>query len=217
MRGRRENERPALWPIVATILFLSALGVGVTLGRMNPERRSTAEEAQPTTRADVTARLLREDLASCREKLAAHAKAADVRGTRTNGRASARFTTDIELEAELVRCTKSETLKRSEVCVAARRQFDALMAVPGSGACRVKSIAAAVIERDFEWCAALSDLPADLASGALTKEESRLVADALRVRDDLVENKLARKLKVFTWDCIETYGRRANEPWDGRL
>ncbi|WP_437279486.1 hypothetical protein WME90_02720 [Sorangium sp. So ce375] len=106
---------------------------------------------------------------------------------------------------ELKRCRKSEILVNAEVCSAAARQFSALMALPKDGLmCGPKSRSADLIEQNFESCAALSDIPADFRSGDLTKEESSLVAEAIRVRETLTEDELLRSLKEFVWTCTET-------------
>ncbi|WP_044963775.1 hypothetical protein [Sorangium cellulosum] len=70
--------------------------------------------------------------------------------------------------------------------------------------CGPKSRAADLIEQNFDSCAALSHIPADFRSGDLTKEESSLVAEAIRVREELTEEELLRSLKEFVWTCTET-------------
>lgn len=106
---------------------------------------------------------------------------------------------------ELKRCRKSEILVNAEVCSAAARQLSALMALPKDGLmCGPKSRSADLIEKNFESCAVLSEIPADFRSDDLTKEESSLVAEAIRVRETLTEDELLRSLKEFVWTCTET-------------
>jgi hypothetical protein len=79
------------------------------------------------------------------------------------------------------------------------------MALPKDGLiCGPKSRAADLIEDNFESCAAFSDNSTDLRSDDLTKEESSLIADAIRVHQTLTEDELLRRLKEFVFTCTET-------------
>ncbi|MDC3954313.1 hypothetical protein [Polyangium jinanense] len=153
----------------------------------------------------------RQDLAACREKVAARSGA---RGTSsapaappgdTPEDAGERIATALELEAELAQCRKSEVVVSAEVCVAAARQYRALLSLPQNGRwCGPKSRAADLIEENFEHCATLADVPEDFRSNDLTKEQSSLVSEAIRIHKTLPEDEVLRRLKEFVWTCTET-------------
>lgn len=201
----------ALRVLAATVLLVPAFGSGVLVGRSLLDRRPPAKEkgAEPTS--DPWMRIDRSALAACREELAARsaprATASAVDAPPGEGRQDTpeRAATVEELEVELKRCRKSEILVNAEVCSAAARQLSALMALPKDGLmCGPKSRSADLIEKNFESCAVLSEIPADFRSDDLTKEESSLVAEAIRVRETLTEDELLRSLKEFVWTCTET-------------
>ncbi|WP_437644541.1 hypothetical protein [Sorangium sp. So ce362] len=201
----------AIRVLAATVLLVPAFGSGVLVGRSILDRRPPAEEKRAEPASDPRKRIDRRELAACQEKLAGHsepqatASAADAPPGEGQQDAPEKAATVEELEVELKRCRKSEILVNAEVCSAAARQFSALMALPKDGLmCGPKSRSADLIEQNFESCAALSDIPADFRSGDLTKEESSLVAEAIRVRQTLTEDELLRSLKEFVWTCTET-------------
>jgi hypothetical protein len=197
--------------LAATVLLVPAFGSGVLVGRSLLDRRPPAKEKSAEPASDLWIRMDRGELAACRERLGARpepratASAAEAPPGEGRQDAPARAATVDELEVELKRCRKSEILVNAEVCSAAARQFSALMALPKDGLmCGPKSRSADLIEQNFDSCAALSDIPADFRSGDLTKEESSLVAEAIRVRETLTEDELLRSLKEFVWTCTET-------------
>ncbi|WP_437328901.1 hypothetical protein [Sorangium sp. So ce381] len=201
----------AIRVLAATLLLVPAFGSGVLVGRSLLDQRTPAKEKRAEPASDPWMPIDRRELAACREELAARseprttASAAEAPPGEERQDTPGRVATVDELEAELKRCKKSEILVNAEVCSAAARQFNALMALPKDGLmCGPKSRSADLIEKNFESCAALSDIPADFRSDDLTKEESSLVAEALRVRRTLTEDELLRSLKEFVWTCTET-------------
>jgi hypothetical protein len=206
-----ESAKRARLPIpflAAAVLLVPAFGAGVFAGRSIPERQPKATGAgsgsDPSVRSD------REDLASCQEKLAALPEAGATPST-TGGPAQEEsadagraLATVEELEAERKRCKKSTRLVNAEVCVAAARQFEALMALPKDGlTCGPKSRAADLIEENFESCDDFVGPPAG-GSEDLTKEEAALVAEATRVERAYPPEKVRARLKDFVWTCTET-------------
>ncbi|WP_438035829.1 hypothetical protein [Sorangium sp. So ce204] len=184
----------------ATLLLVPAFGSGVLVGRSLLDRRTPAKERRAEPTSDPWMRRDRRALATCREELAARsapraaASAAEAPPGEERQSTPEREATVDELETELKRCRKSEILVAAEVCRAAVRQFKALMALPKDGLmCGPKSRSADLIERNFESCAALSEIPADFRSDELTKEEASLVAEAIRVRETLTEDELRRR------------------------
>lgn len=194
--------------IAAAVLFVPAVGAGVFVGRKIPERRPAAITTSVGTGTSHWQRQDRTTLDSCQEKLAALTKP---RATVANADASpgeaerdaAQPPATIEgLNAELRRCTKSEIVTSAEVCVAAARQFEALMALPKDGLrCGRKSRAADLIEENFERCGAFADMQADVRPDDLTKEQASVIAEATRVRKTLTEEELLRRLKEFVYTC----------------
>lgn len=113
------------------------------------------------------------------------------------------------LEAELRRCTRSELVVSAEVCGAAARQFEALMALPKDGQlCGPKSRAADLVEENFERCAAIADLHAKVRPDDLTKEQASVIAEAIRIHKTLSEEELLRRLKEFVYTCTEVTPKR---------
>ncbi|MRG96119.1 hypothetical protein GF068_29980 [Polyangium spumosum] len=93
----------------------------------------------------------------------------------------------------------------AEVCVAAARQFHVLLALPKDGLmCGPKSRAADLVEENFERCAMFADVPPDYRADDLTKEQSSLIAEAVRIHRTLTEDELLRRLKEFVFTCTET-------------
>jgi hypothetical protein len=169
-----------------------------------PEQRAPGAETSPEPVADPG--VIRE-LNVCQEKVAAlrtaQAEAAPSEEAR-QGVPETKATLEA-LEVERKRCKKSQILVYAEVCVAAARQFNALMALPKDGLyCGPKSSSADLIEDNFESCTAFGDSSTDLRSDDLTKEESSLIAEAIRVHQTLTEDELLRRLKEFVFTCTET-------------
>ncbi|MDC0744371.1 hypothetical protein [Polyangium mundeleinium] len=200
--------------LAAAVLFVPAFGGGVWVGRTMLERRppATETETKPKTRSEHAAEEAdRQDLAVCRERVAVRSGArrapsdpaappGDVQED-----AGKRVASVEELQAESAQCRKSEVLASAEVCVAAARQYRALLSLPQNGRwCGPKSRAADLIEENFERCAVLADVPADFRSNDLTKEQASLVAEAIRIHKTLPEEELLRRLKEFVWTCTET-------------
>ncbi|WP_437717133.1 hypothetical protein WMF45_12395 [Sorangium sp. So ce448] len=211
MTERAKKTGYAMRVLGATLLLVPAFGAGVLVGRSLLDRRPPAKEKGADPASDPSLRRDRRALAACREELAARsepratASAAEAPPGEERQDTPERAATVDELEVELKRCRKSEILVDAELCIAAARQFKALLALPKDGLmCGPKSRSADLIEKNFESCAALSDVPADLRSNDLTKEESSLIADAIRVRETLTEDDLLRSLKEFVWTCTET-------------
>ncbi|WP_437721481.1 hypothetical protein [Sorangium sp. So ce861] len=201
----------AIRVLAATVLLVPAFGSGVLVGRSILDRRPPATENREEPTSERSTRIDWRELAVCQEKLAARsepqaiASAADAPPGEGQQDAPEKAATVEELEVELKRCRKSEILVNAEVCGAAARQFRALMALPKDGLmCGPKSRSADLIEKNFESCAALSDIPADFRLDDLTKEESSLVAEASRVRQTLTEDELLGRLKEFVLTCTET-------------
>ncbi|MBK9262103.1 MAG: hypothetical protein IPM54_20150 [Polyangiaceae bacterium] len=198
--------------IAAAILFAPAVGAGVWVGRSIPERRPKATEQNAEARSAPWVKKERQELASCQETLAAletlaafPEAGATLSADAVSEDAGRTPATVEELEAELRRCTKNELLVSAEVCSAAGRQFDALMALPKDGLrCGPKSRAADLIEEDFERCAAFADMPANVRTDDLTKEQASLIAEAIKVHQTLTEEELLRRLKDFVYTCTET-------------
>ncbi|WP_437915794.1 hypothetical protein WME73_12060 [Sorangium sp. So ce302] len=197
--------------LAATLLLVPAFGSGVLVGRSLLDRTPPAKEKRAEPPSDPWVRRDRRALAACREELAARsepratASAAEAPPGEERQDTPERAATVDELEVELKRCRKSEILVDAELCSAAARQFKALMALPKDGLmCGPKSRSADLIEKNFESCAALSDVPAYFRANELTKKESSLVAEAIRVRETLTEDDLLRSLKEFVWTCTET-------------
>jgi hypothetical protein len=113
------------------------------------------------------------------------------------------------LEAELRRCTKSELVVDAEVCSAAARQFEALMALPKDGqSCGPKSRAADLVEENFERCAAVAEIAAGVRPDDLTKEQASVIAEAMRIHQTLTEKELLRQLKEFVYTCTDVTPER---------
>jgi hypothetical protein len=203
-------------PLVATaVLLVPTFVAGVLTGRSILGRRSPANEESAEPASNPRVQRARRELAACQEKRAARSEpratpsAADAPSGEANHEAARARATAPELEGELKRCKKSEILVSAEVCSAAVREFNALMALPKDGRiCGPKSRAADLIEDDYASCAAFVDVPADVRSDDLTKEESSLIADAVRVHQTLTEDELRRRLKEFVFTCTEVPPKR---------
>lgn len=185
-------------------------GAGVLVGRAIPERSAPEAETSPDPVADPE---LLGKLQVCRQKAVAladdMAQAAPpkeaVLAKDAGQEIPATKATVEELEVERKRCRKSELLINAEVCVAAARQFNALTALPQDGlVCGPKSRSADLVEVNFESCAVFGGNQADIGSDDFTKEESSLIADAIRVHQTLTEDELLRRLKDFVSACTET-------------
>ncbi|WP_136922679.1 hypothetical protein [Polyangium aurulentum] len=203
--GKKARSIPIL---AAAVLFVPAVGAGVFVGRSIPERRPPATETGTGSRSNPL-RFERRELADCQEKLAAPPEALAAPSTtgapaEDGGRDAGRAPSTVEeLGAELGRCKKSTRLVNAEVCIAAARQFDALMALPKNGlACGPKSRAGDLIEENFERCDDFVDPPAG-GSEDLTKEEAALVAEATRVERAYPAEEVRRRLKEFVFTCTE--------------
>jgi hypothetical protein len=209
-----ESARKARSPLpllAAALLFVPAFGAGVFVGRSIPERRPPATEKSTGYSSDPRVRIDRSALASCQEQLTAPPDAPAPPSTNATplddvkadaGRPPA---TVEALEAELKRCKTSTRLVNAEVCSAAARQLDALMALPKDGLmCGPKSRAADLIEENFERCDDFIDSAAGGSAEDLTKEEARLIAEAIRVRRAYPDEEVLRRLKEFAWTCTET-------------
>jgi hypothetical protein len=211
MTENAKKASHAIRVLAATVLLVSAFGSGVLVGRAILDRRPPATEKRAASTSEPWMRTDRRALAACQEKLAARsepqatASAADAPPGEGQQDAPEKAATVEELEVKLKRCRKSEILVKAEVCSAAARQFSTLMALPRDGLmCGPKSRAADLIENNFESCGALSEILVDSRLNDLTKEESSLVAEAIRVRQTLTEDELLRRLKEFVWTCTET-------------
>lgn len=192
--------------LATAVLFLPAVGVGVLFGRSTLDRRPLdAEQKQAEAPAD---RSTRWELVTCQDKLAARSRAstAAAAGPGDAGRDGAGGSATVEsLDAELRRCKKSELLVSAEVCAAAGRQFEALMALPKDGLlCGPKARAADLVEENLESCAAFGDIPADFRWDDFTKEEQSVLAEASRVHRVHTEEEVIRHLKDFVWWCTMT-------------
>jgi hypothetical protein len=185
------------------------------VGRSMPEQRPPTSGASERARSDYWMWKDRQDLAACQEKLAAQTAAAAIASNagasvqavnEDAGRAPA---TVEELETERKRCLKSEILTSAEICSAAGRQFEALMALPQDGQqCGPKSRAADLVEEDFERCAAFADMPTEVRAEDLTKEQASVIAEAIRVHRTLSEDELLRRLKEFVYTCTDVTPER---------
>jgi len=150
---------------------------------------------------------VRKDLSACQDKLARRLKGqrtlADGGDAPEGGVVETAVTVE-GLEGELRACRKSGVLVNAEVCVAAKRQFDALMAVPHDGLmCGPKSRAADIIEDNFESCAVFGDNSVDVRSKDLTKDEAKMIAEAIRIHQTLTEEEFLRRLKEFVFTCTD--------------
>ncbi len=210
MKGRPERAGFAI-RIAAAILLAAVFGAGIWVGRTALGPKAPPEETPSVSNADPRTRTARGELEACREKLSARSQGR--RGLSDAGAASEDAGRGAEeapvtleaLEAERSRCKKSERLVSAEVCVAAARQYRALLSLPKDGLmCGPKSRAADLIEDNFAYCDALSDIPADEGAGALTKEEASLLEEARRVRETYPEDEVLRRLKEFVFTCTET-------------
>lgn len=208
MKERPEKTRAGALVLAATGALVSAFSAGMLVGRGVPSPRAPGAATSPEPVADPG--VIRE-LQICQQEMAmpSTAQAAPPKAAAPPEAAGQDIPTTKatleELEAERKRCRKSEILVNAEVCVAAARQFSALMALPKDGVmCGPKSRAADLIEQNFESCAAFGDNSADVRSDDLTKEESSLIADAIRIHQTLTEDELLRRLKEFVWTCTET-------------
>jgi uncharacterized membrane protein len=198
-------------PLVATaVLLVPTFVAGVLTGRSILGRRSPANEERAEPASNPRVQRARRELAACQEKRAARSEpratpsATDAPSGEANHEAAEPKATAPELERELKRCKKSEILVSAEVCSAAAREFTALMASPQNGwICGPKSRAADLIEDDYASCAAFAAIPADVRSDDFTKEESSLIAEAVRVHQTLTEDELLRRLKEFVFTCTE--------------
>jgi hypothetical protein len=147
-------------------------------------------------------------LASCREKLAA-ASTADAAVVQRHEDAGRALATVESLEAEFQRCAKSELVTSAEVCNAAARQFEALMALPKDGQmCGPKSRAADLVEENFERCAAVADTQSEVRAENLTKEQASVIAEAIRVHQTLTEDELLLRLREFVYTCTDVPPKR---------
>jgi hypothetical protein len=209
------GSRRRIW-IAAAVLLVPAFGAGVVIGGGTGKRPMDVGAVE----MGVDPRLQGEVLA-CQQKLAtppgARARSAGAAGEADGG--APETAADVEaLEKELKACRKSEVLVSAEVCSAAVRQFNALMALPNDGKlCGPKSRAADLIEENFERCAALAGIPADWNADSFTKEESRQIAEAIRVRETITEGELLRRLKEFVSTCTDTSGMSAPVQGSQRL
>jgi hypothetical protein len=202
-----KKTRSGALVLAAAGALVLAFGAGVLVGR-GPEQRAPAAVTSPEPVADPG--VIRE-LNVCQERVAALrtaqaaplTDAAPPEGARQDVPTTSATLEDLDVERK--RCRKSQILVNAEVCVAAARQFNALIALPKDGLyCGPKSRAADLIEDNFESCAAFGDNSTDLRSDDLTKEESSLIADAIRVHQTLTEDELLRRLKEFVFTCTET-------------
>jgi hypothetical protein len=202
------KTRSGVFVLAVAGALVPAFGAGVLVGRGMPEQRAPAAATSPEPVADPG--VIRE-LNVCQEKVAAlrTARAAPLTDAAPPEEArqdvpTTRATLE-ELEVERKRCRKSQLLVNAEVCVAAARQFNALMALPKDGLlCGPKSRAADLIEENFESCAVFGNTSADGSGDDLTKEQSSLISDAIRVHQTLTEDELLRRLKDFVFTCTET-------------
>jgi hypothetical protein len=208
MKERPKKTRAGALVLAAAGALVSAFSTGVLVGRGMPSPRAPGAATSPEPVADPG--VIRE-LHVCQQEVAAlpTAQAAPPKAAAPPEEARQDIPTPKatleELEAERKRCRKSEILVDAEVCVAAARHFNALMALPKDGVmCGPKSRAADLIEQNFESCAAFGDNSARFRSDDLTKEESSLIADATRIHQTLTEDELLRRLKEFVWTCTET-------------
>jgi hypothetical protein len=207
MKERPKKTRAGALVLVAVGALIPAFGAGVLVGRGMPDPSPPGAATSPEPVADPG--VIRE-LNACQQEVAmlptARAAPSKAEAPPEEAKQDVPKTkaTLEELEAERKRCRKSEILVNAEVCVAAARHFNALMALPKDGVlCGPKSRAADLIEQDFESCAAFGDDSARLRSDDLTKEESSIIADAIRVHQTLTEDELLRRLKEFVWTCTE--------------
>lgn len=175
MDNAKQRRFPILF-IITAVLFAPAVGAGVFAGRSIP-KRTVQVTPSAGSRSDWWTQKERLDLDSCRDRLAVEAAAAaigstaGVTGEPLRGDAGGVPATIEELEAERNRCRKSEMVTSAEVCVAAGRQFEALMALPKDGqSCGPKSRAADLVEEDFEHCDVFADPPTAVALNDLTTE-----------------------------------------------
>ena len=204
-----KKPRPPVPLIAAAALFVPVFGAGIYAGRSIPERSPSAAAEKPAgPPADRTTQV---ELSACQEKLAARSKAratpsdASAPPEETNEDAAEAPATIDALEGELSQCKGRGLLTSAEVCVAAARQFHALLALPKDGLmCGPKSRAADLVEENFERCAVFADVPPDYRADELTKEQSSLVAEAVRIHRTLTEDELLRRLKEFVFTCTET-------------
>lgn len=200
----KDRPRASRLVLIAAMLFVPVCGAGFFVGRSMGERpptqRTTEARSSPSVMAD------RRAFASCQQTLAAmKAAPTTLSADKPNEDAGKAPTTLEELETELRRCTSNELLVSAEICSAAGRQFEALMALPKDGLrCGPKSRAADLIEENFERCAVFATVSPTVRSENLTKEQSSLVAEAIRVRQTLTEDELLRRLKEFVYTCTET-------------
>ena len=216
-----QRPRSRLPLIVAAVLFVPAVVTGVFVGRSIPERGSPAITPAITTSAESGASHWRQqdrrDLATCQEKLAAQKTLPTVASTSVAdaspgdaGRDATQVPTTVEgLETELRRCTKSELVVSAEVCKAAARQFEALMALPKDGqSCGPKSRAADLVEENFERCDVIAELYAAVRPDDLTKEQASVIAEAMQIHKTLTEEELLRRLKEFVYTCTDVTPER---------
>ena len=200
-----KKPRPPVPLLAAAILLVPVFGAGIFAGRSIPEQSPWAATEKPADRATQA------ELSACQEKLAARSKTratpsdAAAPPEEANRDAPERPVTVEALEGDLSQCKRREFLTSAEVCVAAARQFHALLALPKDGLmCGPKSRAADLVEENFERCAVFADVAPDDRANELTKEPSSLVAEAIRIHRTLTEDELLRRLKEFVFTCTET-------------
>lgn len=204
-----EKPRHSVPLIAAADLLVPVFGAGIFAGRSIPERSPSADGEKPAERpAD---RATQAELSACQKKLAVHSQGgatpsdAAAPPEDANRDAAERPATVEALEGKLSQCKRRDLMTSAEVCVAAARQFHALLALPKDGLmCGPKSRAADLVEENFERCAVFADIPPDYRADELTKEQSSLVAEAIRIHRTLTEDELLRRLKEFVLTCTET-------------
>jgi hypothetical protein len=156
-------------------LALPVFGAGVMVGWMSLERSPPPREERAESVSDPG---VQRELGACQEELAARSEARATPSAtaappeEVKGDASEPVDEVEALKKEIKACRKSAILRSAEICIAASRHFAAMIALPDNDIlCLNKALVASFLEEDFEQCDEFQDIPADLDSGNLTKEE----------------------------------------------
>jgi hypothetical protein len=164
--------------LAAAGMLVATVGAGVLVGRSTLGRRSPAENDGAPAAPD---RALGRELAACRRKLAARAKAPPTPSAVTDPPEAARREAPgtaariAALEEELDECKLSKRLNEADICSSSSTYIKLAMSLPYTAeGCKQKAEIAERIEKNFDRCEEFKDLP-DLDMENLTDDDKRLL------------------------------------------
>jgi len=195
--------------LAAAGMLAATVGAGVLVGRSTLGRRSpVVDEGAPA----IPDRALGKELAACRRKLAARAKAPPTPSAVADppeGQAPGTAAQIAALEEELVECKQSERLTNADMCGSSYIHNQMAMGLPYTPeGCKQKAELADRVEKNFEKCGEFKD-PPDLDWENLTDDDKRIL-HAYNSSGDWYKKNQVELARAIVQACLNKTGKPTN-------